>query len=216
MSSSDCCFLTCIQISQEVGQVVWNTRLPVFQTTWNLLKNFPQFVVIHTVKGFGVVKKAEIDVFLGTVLLFLWSNRCWKFDPWFLCLFWVQLEHLKVHSSLTVEGHQGQGHWIQQRGHKSFWRKWPYHGYSQCPYHSLASGQTAGREHSPEHQQKMGLKIYWTWPCPSEQDPIFPTVSFSLQEASTGLLFLSIRGQTEWKPRSQKTNQTDHMDHSPV
>ena len=55
MSSSNCCFLTCIQISQEVGQVIWYSRL---------FKNFPQFVVIHTVKGFGVVNKAEVDVFL--------------------------------------------------------------------------------------------------------------------------------------------------------
>ena len=55
MSSSNCCFLTCIQISQEAGQVVWYSHL---------LKNFPQFVVIHTVKGFGVVNKAEVDVFL--------------------------------------------------------------------------------------------------------------------------------------------------------
>ena len=55
MSSSNCCFLTCIQISQEAGQVVWYS--PLF-------KNFPQFVVIHTVKGFGIVNKAEIDVFL--------------------------------------------------------------------------------------------------------------------------------------------------------
>ena len=31
----------------------------------HLLKNFPQFVVIHTVKGFGIVNKAEIDVFLN-------------------------------------------------------------------------------------------------------------------------------------------------------
>ena len=30
----------------------------------HLFKNFPQFVVIHTVKGFGVINKAEIDVFL--------------------------------------------------------------------------------------------------------------------------------------------------------
>ena len=30
----------------------------------HLLKNFPQFVVVHTVKGFGIVNKAEIDVFL--------------------------------------------------------------------------------------------------------------------------------------------------------
>ena len=55
MSSSNCCFLTCIQISQETGQVVWYARL---------FQNFPQFVVIHTVEGFVVVNKAEIDVFL--------------------------------------------------------------------------------------------------------------------------------------------------------
>ena len=54
MSSSNCCFLTCIQISQEAG-LVWYSHL---------LKNFPQFVVIHTVKGFGIVNKAEVDVFL--------------------------------------------------------------------------------------------------------------------------------------------------------
>ena len=55
MSSSNCCFLTCIQISQEAGQVVWYSHL---------LKNFPQFVVIHTVKDFDLVNKAEVDVFL--------------------------------------------------------------------------------------------------------------------------------------------------------
>ena len=55
MCSSNCCFLTCIQISQEVSQVVWYS---------SLLKNIPQFVVIHIVKGIGVVNKAEVDVFL--------------------------------------------------------------------------------------------------------------------------------------------------------
>src|SRR5574339_547774 len=55
MSSSNCCFLTCIQISQEAGQVVWYSRF---------FQNFPQFIVIHTDKGFGIVNKAEIDVFL--------------------------------------------------------------------------------------------------------------------------------------------------------
>ena len=55
MSSSNCCFLTCIQISQEAGQVVWYSHL---------FQNFPRFLVIHTVKGFGIVNKAEIDVFL--------------------------------------------------------------------------------------------------------------------------------------------------------
>ena len=55
MSSSNCCFLTCIQVSQEAGQVVWYSHL---------FQNFTQFIVIHTVKGFGIVNKAEIDVFL--------------------------------------------------------------------------------------------------------------------------------------------------------
>ena len=55
MSSSNCCFLTCIQVSQEAGQVVWYSHL---------FQNFPQFIVTHTVKGFGIVNKAEIDVFM--------------------------------------------------------------------------------------------------------------------------------------------------------
>ena len=55
MSSFKCCFLTCIQISQEAGQVVWYSHL---------FKKFPQFVVVHTVKSCGLVSKAEVDVFL--------------------------------------------------------------------------------------------------------------------------------------------------------
>ena len=55
MSSSNCFFLTCIQISQETCEVVWYSHL---------FKNVPQSVVIHTVRGFGVVSKAEVDVFL--------------------------------------------------------------------------------------------------------------------------------------------------------
>ena len=55
MSSSNCSFLTCIQVSQGLVQVVWY---------FHLFKNFPQFIVIHTVRGFGIVNKAEIDVFL--------------------------------------------------------------------------------------------------------------------------------------------------------
>ena len=55
MTGSNCCFLTCIQISQEAGKVAWYLHL---------FKNFPQFVVIYTVKRIGVVNKAEVDVFL--------------------------------------------------------------------------------------------------------------------------------------------------------
>src|SRR5574337_151577 len=87
MSSSNCCFLTCIQISQEAGQVVWYSLL---------FQNFPQFVVIHTVKGFGIVNKLEVDVFLelscffddpadvgnlisGSSALFKTNLNIWKF-----------------------------------------------------------------------------------------------------------------------------------------
>ena len=83
-------------------------------------------------------------------------------------------------------------------------------------HHSLCSGQTTGREHRPTHQQKIGLKIYWAWPHPSEQDSVSLTVSLYHQEASISLLSFSIRGQTEWKPPSQKTNLSYHMDHSLV
>ena len=68
MSGSTCCFLTCIQISQEAGEVAWYSHL---------LKNVPQFVVMHTVKGFGVVNEAEVDVFL--------ELPCFLHDPTDVC-----------------------------------------------------------------------------------------------------------------------------------
>ena len=61
MSSSNCCFLTCIYISQESGQVVWYSHL---------FQNIPQFIVIHTVRGFGIVNKAELDVLLELCCFF--------------------------------------------------------------------------------------------------------------------------------------------------
>ena len=93
MSSSNCCFLTCIQVSQEAGQVVWY---------FHLFQNFPQLIVIHTAKGFGIVNKAEIDVFWNSLVLEdckskdglpRWLSgkeftcrcrRCrrWSFSPW--------------------------------------------------------------------------------------------------------------------------------------
>ena len=57
-----CYFLTCIEISQEAGKVVWYSHL---------LKNFPQFVVLHTVKGFSVVSEAEADDFLELLWFFM-------------------------------------------------------------------------------------------------------------------------------------------------
>ena len=87
MFSSNCCFVICIQISQEAGQVFWY---------FHLFKNFPQFVVIHTVKGFGVVNKAKVDVFLelssffALLILQLYigaegGNLCWADNcQWFV------------------------------------------------------------------------------------------------------------------------------------
>ena len=67
MSSSNCCFLTCIQISQgRSGGLVFPS------------KNFPQFVVIHIVKGFGIINKAEVDVFL--------ELSCFFYDPTMLAI----------------------------------------------------------------------------------------------------------------------------------
>ena len=66
MSSSNFCFLTCIQISEEVGKVVWYSHL---------FKNFSQLVVIHTVKG--IVNKAEVDVFLAFSCFF--DDQSWVF-----------------------------------------------------------------------------------------------------------------------------------------
>ena len=64
MSSSNSCFFTCIQVSQEAIQLVLYSHL---------FQNFPQFVVIYTVKGFGVINKAEIDFFL--------EFPCFFYDP---------------------------------------------------------------------------------------------------------------------------------------
>ena len=61
MSGSNCCFLTYIHVSQEAGKVVWYSHL---------FKISPQFVVIHTVKGFSIVNEAEIDVILWNSLAF--------------------------------------------------------------------------------------------------------------------------------------------------
>ena len=64
MSGSNCCFLICIQISQEAGKVVWYSHL---------FKDLPQFFVIHTVKGFSIVNEAEADVFM--------EFSCFFYDP---------------------------------------------------------------------------------------------------------------------------------------
>ena len=58
----NCCFLTHKQVSQETGKMVWY---------FHLLKSFPQFVMIHTVKDFSVVDETEVNVFSEIPLLSL-------------------------------------------------------------------------------------------------------------------------------------------------
>ena len=64
MTGSNCCFLTCIQVSQEAGKMVWYSYL---------FENFPQSAVIHTVKGFSIVNEAEVDIFM--------EFSCFFYDP---------------------------------------------------------------------------------------------------------------------------------------
>ena len=98
MSSSNCCFLTCLQISQEAGKAVWYSHL---------FQNFPEFVVIHTVEDFSIINEAE--VFLEFPHFFLWSNGYWQ-----LGLSLVPLPFLnpawtsRSHSSCTVEAWLGE------------------------------------------------------------------------------------------------------------
>ena len=61
MSSSNCCFLSYIKVSQEAGNVVWYSHL---------IKTIPQFVVIYTAKGFCIVNEAEVDVYLEFLSFF--------------------------------------------------------------------------------------------------------------------------------------------------
>ena len=92
MSSSNCSFFTCIQISQEAGQVVWY---------FHLFKNFPQFVVIDIVKGFGVVNKAKVDVFL--------ELSCFFHDPADVGLHWHhsdQFSHVWLFATTWITASQ--------------------------------------------------------------------------------------------------------------
>ena len=83
MSGSNCCFVTCIQVSQEAGKVVWYSHL---------FKNFPQFIVIYTVKGFGIINKTKVDVSLEFSCFFMiqWMLAVQSLVPLpFLNLVWT-------------------------------------------------------------------------------------------------------------------------------
>ena len=99
MSGPNCCFFTCIQISQEAGKVVWY---------FNLLKNFPQFVVIRTVKDFSVINKTKVDFFFPLELSCFFYDSTDTGNLISGSSVFSKLEHLEVLSSHTVEGLLGE------------------------------------------------------------------------------------------------------------
>ena len=72
MSGFNCCFLACTQILQELGLVTWYSHL---------FKNFPQFVVTHTVKGFSIVNEAESESEICSVMPDFWRTHV-LYSPW--------------------------------------------------------------------------------------------------------------------------------------
>ena len=94
MSSSNWYFLTYIQVSQEAGQVVWYAHL---------FQNFPQFIFIHTVKGFGIVNKAEIDAFLELSCFFDDPVNVGNLISGSSAFSKTSFEHLEVHGSRIAE-----------------------------------------------------------------------------------------------------------------
>ena len=104
MSGYNCCFLTCIQVSQEAGKVVWYSHL---------LKNFPQLVVIHTVKDFSIVNEADVlgeDSLAFTMIqwmLAVWYSAFYK-SSFYICKFLV---HILLQPSLKDFEHYLASMW---------------------------------------------------------------------------------------------------------
>ena len=94
MSSSNCCFLTCIQVSQEAGKVVWYSHL---------LRNF-QFVVIHTVNDFSIVSETELDVF-GIPLTFSMIQQMLVIRNWLQ----GKTRYIQYHKQIEVSNDRSNG-----------------------------------------------------------------------------------------------------------
>ena len=103
MSSSNCCFLTCIQVSHEAGQVVWYSHL---------LNNFPQLVVIHTVKGFGIVNLfLELSCFFSDPMdVYNYISGVFAFSKSILNI-WKFMVHILLKPSLENFQHYFASMW---------------------------------------------------------------------------------------------------------
>ena len=173
--------------------------------------------MIHTVKGFGIVNKAEVDIFLelpcffddsadvgnlisGSSAFTKTSFNIWKFTVHVLLK--PGLENFERYfasmwddcSCVVVWAFFGIAFLWDWSENWPFPVLWPLLSFPNLLAYWVHT------EHGPSHQNRT----------------VSPSVCLSPQEASISLLSFSNRGQTDWKPQSQKTNQSDHMDHSLV
>ena len=121
MCGSNCCLLTCIQVSQEADNMIWYSHC---------MKNIPQFVVIHTAKGFSIVNEAEVDFFWNFLdfsmiqqMLAIWSlvflpflnpsctsgssrfTYCWSIDWRILSKILLDIKWVQLYSKLSTLWH---------------------------------------------------------------------------------------------------------------
>ena len=191
MSSSNCCFLTCIQISQEAGQVVWYSHL---------FQNYPQFVVMHTVKRFGIVKKAGVDVFCNS-LAFLRIQQmlaiCSLVPLPFLKPAWASGSSRFMVHVLMKSGLENFEHYFA-----SMWDEW------NCAEseHSLAL-PFFGIGMKTDHFQSFGLLSGNLWLITKSTDSSILMVSIVLWKHHGCLTFKN------WREK-QKTKQNTHT-HKP-
>ena len=125
MFDSKCYFLTCIQVSQKAGKMVWYSRI---------FKNFPQFVVIHTVKGFSIVNEAVVEVFLEFFRFFyhpidvgnmISGSSAFSKSSLYI---WKFLVHILLKASLKDFEHYLAGMWNEC----NYAAVWVFFGISLC------------------------------------------------------------------------------------
>ena len=160
MSGAGCCFLTCMQISQEASKVVWYSHL---------FKKFPQFLLIHAAKGFGVISKTEVDAFLefscfSTIqwMLVIWSpvplpflfyffwGACLHFILFFLILFYF----ITLHNCIilpNIKMNPPQAHMCSPS-----WTLFP----PPSPHHPSGSSQCTSPKH-PASRIEPGLAAHF-------------------------------------------------------
>ena len=195
MSSSNCYFLTCIQISQEAGQVIWYSHL---------FKNFPQFVVIHTKTG--IVNNAEVDVFLelswflddpadvgslisGFSAFSKSSLNIWKFMVYVLLK--PVLENFEHYFASVCDECSCAVVWAFSKEYNqmvtSTWRDVPHHhviSRSSFSFYLAACVQSCPTLCDPVDSSLPGSSVhgilrpkYWSWlPLPIPRDPPNPGI----------------------------------------